>query len=1135
MSFVHLHRHSEYSRLDGVGTAKQYAQRASELGQPALAQTDHGTLSGALHHIVACTGRDDKGKKLYDAIVPISGVEAYFRPDRLKAKEEKERKAWHLCLFAKNMKGWHSLLQIVSAAYGEPEEGGGFYDKPCVDWELLERHNEGLVCSTACVSSWLAHLINLGHDPEVRSYIQRMRRIFKDDFWIEIMPHDFDDQRVLNKELLSIADDYSIPVIATNDAHFPYKDWADTHRIVKMLNSGSSFEKAERDVKAGKADYLAELNPTLYLADAEEMFLWFDKYHPDLPQASVDEAMANTLLFAQSITPFMLDKNIKLPKVTESVDTSKKIMRDWIEHGMARVKMQWRDDGLSADEMEEREVAYWERVETEWEILVDKGVLDYFVMVGEIVRWCDSTEPLPGDKGNKEPIRVGLGRGSAAGCLISYLVGIVKIDPIAYDLLFERFLNPNRKGLPDIDLDFQSDRRAEVKEFIARRYGKENVADIITHTTFQPKKVLGDLMRVFDYSPPEQKAVTKKIEIRQDAEETTLDEILPLYEHLQKLKEANPELWKHAQRLEGTVANAGKHAAGVIITPKPIASYMALERGKSGDLVTSWSDAADFAVISDYGFVKLDALGIKGLQIHDYACKLIEERTGEKIDLYALPALRNPYAIDERVMDGFRQGLTMGVFQFGGRGITKLLKAVKPDTVLDIAAVNALYRPGPMKSGMTWDFPKRKNNVFMRSYINDDLKEWLEETYGIIAYQEQVMRVAGGIGRMSAGDTDDLRKAMGKLYRIKGGTAAKDFMRQYEVPFFDGAIEDHNWTHAEAEEVWNMFLEFGHYGFNKSHSCSYALQAYQDMYLKMLYPHEFYAAILTFEEDEDKIKAAVREARSLGIELEGPLLNKSGAGYTTDGEVLRLGLMAIKGMGAKSAKQALKERPFEDMEDFLTRGKNLPLRALIESGACDDFLDRSYALSLVQRPKRDGSEEYWQIWEHIKHNTTLKKPRDVPKFRKEPSRDELDTIRDLSFTVPLRQSVVTEEAAEYIRENAHLGDEFIDAKEGEHIICGGEVTRVAFKKTKKGADYATFTVVFETDEWSCKTWQAEFNAFRDLLIDGMEVMVSGRKDVWNDYESVVVEEMVSMQEFFMPDEDETDEESVDTSVTSQSG
>lgn len=1092
-----------------------------------------------MHHIKAC---QEAG------ILPISGVEAYFRPDRLKAKAEGNQTAWHLCLFAKNLKGWHSLLKIVSQAYGEVEDGGGFYKYPCVDWELLERYSDGLICSTACVSSWLSNLVDLGHDSEVRSYIQKMQKIFGDDLWIEIMPHDFDQQRTLNIELVSIAKDYGVPLIATNDAHFPYKEWADTHRIAKMMGSSKSFEGVKKDQEKGKADYLADLNPTLYLCTADDMKGWFWSNHPDLDKHAVREAMDNTWKFVQTIKPFMLNKSLKLPKVTESVAHSEKILEDWIEEGLTKQIRLWRFvDRVPADEIQDRIVKYRERIAYEWKILKDKGVFDYFVMVGEVVRWCASDEPLPsvpdGERDlfpdhrvpryRKKPIRVGLGRGSAAGCLVSYLVGIVQIDPIAYTLLFERFLNPNRKGLPDIDLDFQSDMRPLVKEFVSRRYGRSHVADIITHQRFQPKKVLADLARTFDIPQIEGRRLTTPIEIRQDSEETTLEEIYPLYEHLQTFKKDHPmgeEIWKHALRLEGSVANAGKHAAGVIITPKPIVEYMALERGKSGDLVTSWSDASDFSIISDYGFVKLDALGIKGLQVHDYACELVRKRTGKIIDLYSLRALRDPHAADDAVMAGFREGRTIGVFQFGSSGITKLLKAIKPDNILDIAAANALYRPGPLKASMpgsdtpaAWDFPKRKNNKFLRSYIHPDIKEWLSETYGIVAYQEQVMQIAGGIGRLSAGDTDDMRKAMGKLYRIKGGTAAKDFMRKYEVPFFDGAMEDHGWSHEEAESVWNLFLEFGHYGFNKSHSCSYALQAYQDMWLKTYYPHEFYAAFLTYEEDEQKIRSVVREARAYGIELRPPDINDSDEGYSTDGEVLTLGLTSISGMGSKGAKATIRQRPFESPQDFF-QAKGIPHRQLIESGACDQLFDRALMLSIIHKGKRDGSVEEWQVWEHLKHNVSLKKPREIPEARKEPSRDQLLAVRNSSFTVPIQESALSDEAVQFIRENCHLEDEFAQLVKGDDVICGGEITKVEFKKTKTGKDFCNIKIAFETSEWRCKLWTESVIAFRDLLVEGKEVMAQGTKDVWNDFESVVIENMVTTDDFFAPDDEDKPEE-----------
>ena len=1082
---IHLHRHSEFSRLDGIGTALQYAQRAADLGQYALAQTDHGTLSGALHHIAACRKH---------GILPISGVEAYFRPDRAKAKEEGERRAWHLCLFAKNLRGWHSLLRIVSKTYGEVEDGGGFYQYPCVDWEILEANSEGLACSTACISSWLSHLIELGHNGEVREYLHRMQKIFGHDLWIEIMPHDFDGQRVLNLELIKIAQEFGIPIIATNDAHFPFKEWATTHKIAKLCGSGSSFEKAKKDAENGKAEYLADLNPTLYLAHEEEMRQWFSIAHPDIPENIIDESFANTHLFVQRTTPFLLDKTDKLPRVASNTREEENILRAWINEGLERI-------GKSDD------TVYVDRVDTEWVILKSKGVIAYFIMVGKIVRWAKS-----------QGIRVGLGRGSAAGCLISYLIGIVNIDPIAYGLLFERFLNPERKGLPDIDIDFQSDRRDEVKAYVSstkwcddcdRKHARSaHVADIITHQRFQPKSVLNAVLRAYDFDHQSILKLTKPIEIRQDDEETTLEEIVDMYPDLIAFKDDYPDVWEQCLRLEGQVANAGKHAAGVIITPEPIATYMPTERSKQGGIVTSWSDAADFPVVSDYGFLKIDMLGIMGLQRHDYACKLIEERGGVAPDLNNLPALRNPYDVDPEVMDGFVKGWTVGVFQFGSKGITKLTKSVRPESIHDLAAINALYRPGPMKGGTTWDFPDRKNNVEMRTFLHPDLEPFLGETYGIIAYQEQVMSIYKGIAKgATAAEADDLRKAMGKLYRIKGGSAAKDFMNRFEEKWFAGCAE-HGWDDEIAHAVWEMKLEFGHYGFNKSHAESYALQSYQDMYLKTHHPLEFYASILTHPSgSKPEEKAAftdqiMREMKVRGIEIVSPDINSSGIGYTVQDDRILLGLASIEGVGGASAMEVIKTRPYESFEDFCQRCPQNP-KPYIVSGAFDSIADRSHLLSTVPKIGTKDPDATWLVWEHIRHNERkLKKPRPLPSIWEVPSQSALDKMKTESLAI--NEGVAMEpEYESFLEDNIYTQDEVEAIDSGSEVIVGGVIKKVNISTTKKGDPFANVTIQFDLNEWTVKFWSQQLQRFESLLTVGNAIVVNGKKDEWNGFVSVV--------------------------------
>lgn len=1056
MAFVHLHRHSEYSRLDGLGSAKDYAQRAADLGQFALAQTDHGTLSGALEHIEACRNA---------GILPISGVEAYFRPDR---SSKDTRQAWHLCLYAKNLRGWHNLLRIVSVAYGEIEDGGGFYQYPCVDYELLRRYSDGLACSSACVSGWLSGLIEGGDSVAVREYIDTMTSIFGDDFWLEIMPHNFEQQIVLNKELVGISQERGIGIIATNDAHFPYQEWAETHKIAKMCGASTSFSKLEKDKEKGKAGYLSELNPTLYICTEDEMFEWFSAHHPEITRHTIRESLDNTELFVRRTTPFLLDKSPKLPKVVDDDQTPEEILREWIDEGMQKIL-----DEYPASHWERwPKESYYERIESEFNVLQSKGVIDYFVLVGDVVRWS-----------RNEGIRVGLGRGSAAGCLISYLIGIVAIDPISWGLLFERFLNPERKGLPDIDLDFQSERRSEVKAYIARKYGADHVADIITHARFQPKSAIQDLCRVYDVPYDEAHSVTDTIEIRQDDEDTTLEEILPNNDKLQQFKRKHPDIWEHALRIEGSVKNAGKHAAGIIITPRPVVEYMALERGKQGDLVTSWSDAADFPVVSDYGFLKIDALGISGLDRHAYACDLIEQRTGEVIDLYSLGPLRNPYDVDSEVISGFSTGYTIGIFQFGSRGITNLLKDIRPDVAFDLAAANALYRPGPMKGGVTWDYAKRKRSGQYETW-HPSVDPLLAETYGLVTYQEQVMEIAKQLGGFSGAEADDLRKAMGKLYRIKGGSTAKKFMKRFEEKWFEGC-ENRDIDKATAKEIWQKILEFGHYGFNKSHSASYALQAYQDMYLKIKYPLEFYAAILTYpsggkpQEKQQFVAQVIREARLRGIKILPPCVNRSDVGWSVDDEGIRVGLLAIKGVGEVGARTIIENRQngvYESMHNFRDRIapraiNNSALIALQEAGAFDFCGGRD-----------EADQSQISAWERDRLGMNLTIAADIQKY------------------------------SALIEENIHSQEEVMES-DSERVIVGGEIVRVDRKTTKRGSPFATVILAYGLNEWRIRFWKESLEMYGHLLSEGSAIMVSGSTDEWNGTVSVICEHAATVEQF----------------------
>ena len=761
-----------------------------------------------------------------------------------------------------------------------------------------------------------------------------------------------------------------------------------------------------------------------------------------------------------------------MPKVTPTPKWAEMSLRQWIWEGLERIRRQYPKTHWDKWDMNQ----YQDRIAFEWEILKDKGAIPYMVMVADIVRWAKAQD-----------IRIGLGRGSAAGCLISYLVGITAVDPIPWGLLFERFLNPGRKGMPDIDIDVQSNRRKEIKQYVIEKYGADHVADIITHERFQPKSILQRLCRVFDVPYIEAKKVTDTIDIRQDDEETTLEELLPINESLREFKGKYPHIWEHATRLEGSVANIGKHAAGVVITPKPIIEYMALERGKKGDLVTSWSDSAEFMVISDNGFQKIDFLGITGLERHDYALKLIEERSGRKIDLNGLAPLRDPREVESDVMKMFADGHTIGVFQFASKGMTTLLRSIKPDSLFDLTAANALYRPGPMSSGVTWDYARiKRNDKEPPDWAWNDSVIWkiLGETHGLIAYQEQVMEIAKQLGGFSPAQADDLRKAMGKLYRIKGGKAAREYMQQHRQLWNSGTKEN-DVSKEDRDLIWNMLEGFGSYGFNKSHSGCYSLQAYQDQWLKTHHPLEFYAAILTYpsgsspDAKTEFMRSVVREARARGVKFLAPDVNHSALGWTIDKEDgvegLRYGFLGIKDVGEVAAATIIKNRSwdFESIEDVRERcGSKVNkkvLQALMESGAFDRF---------GARAEMSGAEI---------------------------SKCERDRLKML-----IKGTSEADKYSYLISPNIFTQDEVESSPKGTDVIIGGEITKFEVKQTKNGNDFANATVIFEANEWRVKFWSEALQTFEELLEVGNTVMINGRKDEWQGFISVVAKEVCDM-------------------------
>lgn len=985
MSFIaHLHVHDEFSPLDGSGTANQLACEAARNGQTHLGRTNHGRLGGILEHIDACRHpekyddpHDETRKRSKDErIMPVLGMEAFWRPNRFmelpkgdEFGQNPHNWAQHLCLHARSLAGWQTLMRLSSKSWIRREQGGGYYGKPCIDMGMLREDHEGIIISTACVQSPSSQLILAGDENGAKKWCQEVISIVgPDNFFFELMAHDFDLQQIVNIGVINIAHDLGQPIIATSDVHIPYANWADTHEVVRMSAYSTTVTQQDKKKEAGEEVYTERID-TVFMASDEELSDQFADNHPDLPSTIVSEALNNTEVFCKRISMFTIGKATKLPKVTANDKEAEYILREWLDEGRRKRIRQWDEDGIDESEIKRRNKEYDARQDHELGVLKSKGVLDYFIMVGRMVKWAKSTDPLPGTKIKKRPIRVGLGRGSAAGSLVSYDIGITAVDPIAWGLLFERFLNPDRVGLPDIDIDFETDLpilmgmdgRELVKEYLRRTYGHDHVADIIAYQTFAPRAVIKNVGATQDLGYKELDKVTETI----GETERNLSKIVKTNPVVAAFAEEHPFVWKQCLRLEDQVMRDTKHAGGVLITPKPVSTYMPTQLGTDEEsTVTAWSDRAEFPIVSDYGFVKWDILGVRSLSKQQMAVELIKEHYGEEVDPNDLPSLRDPERIDQNVLDGFVSGMTLGIFQFGSSGITQLLRKIRPTTALDIAVANALYRPGPIKVAM--DYADRKNGRVPEDqwYWHDAVEPVLKETLGVVAFQEQVMEITKVIGNFSGGEADSMRKAMSKMYRLPGDEA-QQFMNQWYEKWMQGC-RDNSLMDNAANTIWQGILAWGEYGFNKAHAGGYGLQAVQDMWLKVNYPVCMYPAILTIEkknkaEEQVKfVKGVLREARVLDVDVLPPDVNYSDKGWTVvhpvDERKIRFGLISIKDMGSGAFDEIRDEREkklFDNYRDFVGRmPSNFSVRqnvSLVKGGAFDSIDDREYLLSPVRK------------------------------------------------------------------------------------------------------------------------------------------------------------------------------------------
>ena len=878
-NFVHLHVHTEYSLLDGAIRCSQLASRCREWGMPAVAMTDHGVMYGAVEFYQQCKAAGVK---------PIIGCEMYVSPDGIDSRQKKNH---HLLLLAENDEGYHNLIKLVSIANTR-----GFYYKPRVDHQLLAQYSKGIIASSACLAGEIPALLLEGKEQEALARAEMYRDIFgPKNFFLEIMPNRIPEQAIVNKRLVGMARQHGFPLIATNDAHYLNEADYDWHEL--LLCVGTKKLITDPDRMSFKVN-------DFYFRSAQEMWNFFG--------AEVPDALENTLKIAERC-------NFNFVLNSEQKEKTYLLPRFDIPEGMTLdsylEKMAWEGlkERLGTEDVPEE---YSQRLKYELGIIKQMKFPGYFLIIADVIRACKS-----------RGIPIGPGRGSAAGSLVAYSMRITELDPLKFGLIFERFLNPERISMPDIDTDVSDKGRDQLIKYVVDKYGVENVSQIITFGRMKSKQAIKDVGRAMGMPYAEVNDVANFVPDGVKSIQEAVDQMSDLRE-LEKNNTQVAELLSSASSMEGLARHCSQHAAGVVITPKPLSDLVPVRQIEEGQVATQYS----MDPVADLGLVKMDFLGLQTLSILEDAVNNVKRNGSEVGDLNQLPL------DDPEVYKLLQKADTLGIFQLESPGMRRLLKKMVPDRFDDLVAILALYRPGPLESGMVDQYVNCKHGEEVH-YLHPLLEPVLKETYGVVLYQEQVMKCASTLAGYTLGGADILRRNMGKK--------KKDKMAAERIKFVDGAVKK-GIQAAKAEEIFDIIEKFAGYGFNKSHSAAYALVTYQTAWLKVHYPKEFMAAYLSSKigAKKDVMAEYVREVRASGIDVLAPDINQSYADFTATKSVIRFGLGGVSKVGEAALTSIFKVRdeggPFKDFWDFILRvdkhsvGKSV-IESLIKAGAFDSM------------------------------------------------------------------------------------------------------------------------------------------------------------------------------------------------------
>lgn len=856
--FVHLHLHTEYSLLDGAIKLEHLVKRVQECQMKAVAITDHGNICGAVKFFDLC-------KKA--GIKPVLGIETYFTSDvAIKNVDDKYN---HLILWVQDQEGYKNLCKLISYSFTD-----GFYFKPRIDYRILEQYSAGLIASTACIGGHIPSLILAQKYEQAHERLDWFLNVFGHDrFFIEVQPEDQPEQTIVNNYLYQLAREKNVTVIATTDAHYLTPAYHEAHEVMLCIQTHHKLDDADRMSFGACRPWVRSTQQMLEAFVGHEETVW------------------NTALVAERCSFTFQTGKLFFPSFSVPQEhTSESYFKYLCLHGFDKLVAQ---GDIPASKAPEHDI-YRQRLETEIALITKMGFVGYFLVVSDFIQWA-----------RREEIPVGPGRGSVAGSLVAWALEITKLDPLKYNLLFERFLNPERVSMPDIDIDFCIEGRERVIQYVRDKYGHDNVCNIITFGTMGAKGVLKDVARVLGMPFEDANAITDLIP---DQLKITLDEAIEREPRLKSLKESNPavaRLFDLASRLEGVTRHASQHAAGIVISPQPIDEVLPVYvPAKSSSLVAQYA----MTELEQLGFLKIDFLGLKNLTLIDRVVRLIQKTRGTALDIERINMDDAPtFAL-------ICQGKTSGVFQLESDGLKDVLQRLQPEKFEDIIAVNALYRPGPLGSGMVDDFIKRRHGQQQITYLFDDLAVVLQETYGVIVYQEQVMKVASAIAGYSLAEADILRRAMGKK--------KADVMAQQKEIFVERSIA-RGYDRVKSSELFDLMAYFAGYGFNKSHSAAYAKIAYQTAYLKANYMPEFMACLISLEMDNaDKMSFYLQEARDLGLSIVPPSISRSDIMFSIQNGALVFGLQGIKSVGMAALENIIAERgkkPFVDLLDFCIR------------------------------------------------------------------------------------------------------------------------------------------------------------------------------------------------------------------------